>query len=186
MKTFTIEDIRSWRPYDDLADYFPEDWSGTALDILDVEDCPPWDRLWAVLRAGELDVNTLSRIACRCVRETPLGDGRTVWDLLTDERSRRGVEAREAFLRGEIGDEEMAVAVIAAHDARTAAWIPPEVAGVPTKAPTMAAACAASNTAGACSMAASAAVGFFDAARTVQLQIAREEIEKGAEDENAS
>ena len=158
MRTFTIEDIRSWHPCYDPRKYLGEDWSGTALDILAVKDCEIADRLWVVLREEVLNANTLSRIACRFVRETPLGDGRTVWDLLTDERSRRGVEAREEYLRGEIDDKAMAADRAAARDAawadRAAAWF----------------------AAGDAWFAASAAAR--DAASAAQLQIAKEEIER--------
>ena len=56
----------------------------------------------------------LRLFACHCVRKTPIGDGRTVWDLLTDERSRKAVEVSERFARGEATREEL-------RDARTAA-----------------------------------------------------------------
>ena len=38
---FTIDDIRSWKPCYDPARFLPEGWSGTALDILAVEDVQP-------------------------------------------------------------------------------------------------------------------------------------------------
>ena len=88
------------------------------LDTNGIEDC-----LWA-LRAtdptqdAERDI-LARKFACRCVRETPLGDGRTVWDLLTDERSRNAVVVAEAFLLGKATNEELAAAWSAAWDA---AW----------------------------------------------------------------
>jgi len=56
------------------------------------------------------------RLAVRFARDTPLGDGRTVWDLLTDERSRQGVEVAEAWLRGEITVDELDAAAWDAAD----------------------------------------------------------------------
>jgi hypothetical protein len=53
-------------------------------------------------------------IACRCVRETPLSDGRKVWDLLTDERSRQAVAVAERYAVGEATDEQLAAAYAAA------------------------------------------------------------------------
>ena len=65
----------------------------------------------------------LHRFACWCVRETPLPDGRKVWDLLTDERSRRAVEVKEAWIDGLATDAELAAAWFAARAATLdAAW----------------------------------------------------------------
>ena len=72
---------------------------------------PDW-MLWA-LNKLDADPITLRRFACWCVRETPLADGRKVWDLLTDER-RKAVEVAEAFCDGKATQEEMAAAWAAA------------------------------------------------------------------------
>jgi len=52
-----------------------------------------------------------------CVRHTPLADGRTVWDLLTDPRSRNAVETKELWLRGEATDSDLRAACSAADGA---------------------------------------------------------------------
>ena len=44
--THTINDIRNLEPCYDPAKYLPEDWTGAALDILNVDDCPAQDRLF--------------------------------------------------------------------------------------------------------------------------------------------
>jgi hypothetical protein len=59
--------------------------------------------------------------ACWCVRHTPLGDGRTTWDLLTDKRSRNAVEIAERFASGGATREELDAAGAAAGAARDAA-----------------------------------------------------------------
>ena len=48
MKTYTIADIRAMNPcYDPVKrGYCTEDWTGTALDVLKFEGCPPEDRTW--------------------------------------------------------------------------------------------------------------------------------------------
>ena len=71
--------------------------------------------LWAVSREGVFSDKDLRLIACRIVRETPLTDGRKVWDLLTDERSRNTVIAAEKFANGESTLAEL-------EAARAAAW----------------------------------------------------------------
>jgi len=65
--------------------------------------------------------SVLRLIAAECVRKTPLADGRTVWDLLTDPRSRAAVETSERFARGEATEEELAAASSAASSAARAA-----------------------------------------------------------------
>lgn len=79
--------------------------------------------LWAATRPGVLPAPTLRRLACRFVRETPLADGRNVWDLLTDERSRMAVEVAEASAEGKATADELvaAWAALAARDAATCA-----------------------------------------------------------------
>ena len=67
---------------------------------------------------------------CWCIRNTPIADGRFVWDLLTDERSRHAVEVAEKFARGEATREELDSAASAAWTtareardaARAASW----------------------------------------------------------------
>jgi len=70
------------------------------------------------------DASSILRlIACECVRKTPFADGRTVWDLLTDPRSRAAVEVAERYAHGKATDGELASARAVAWDAaRDAAW----------------------------------------------------------------
>jgi hypothetical protein len=109
-----------------------EEWLESSWSLLDA-----WGRceradwlLWALEQLGLRDARLDRLFACRCVRETPLPDGRKVWDLLTDERSRLAVEVSERFARGEATEPERdaardaawAAARPAAEKARTAAW----------------------------------------------------------------
>jgi hypothetical protein len=67
-----------------------------------------------------VDISRAMRLfACWCVRETPLPDGRKVWDLLIDGRSRTAVEVAERHACGGATDEELAAAW---DSARAAAW----------------------------------------------------------------
>lgn len=77
--------------------------------------------LWTATRPGVGPTPTLRKLVCRFVRETPLRDGRTVWDLLADERSRKAVEVAEAFADGNATEAELAAARVAAYDAARAA-----------------------------------------------------------------
>ena len=103
---------------------------GQALAWLDesgiTELADAWDRchrgdwmLWICSVLGLLSDRECRLIACRCVRETPLGDGRKVWDLLVDE-SRRAVAIAERYADGDATDEELAAAYAAAEAAYTA------------------------------------------------------------------
>jgi hypothetical protein len=83
---------------------------------------PSW-MLWALAKICGGFVDARYRLlACRFARETPLADGREVWDLLTDERSRAAVEAAERHAVGLATDEELYSAWCAAgYAARDAA-----------------------------------------------------------------
>ena len=67
----------------------------------------------------------LRLFACWCVRNTPLHDGRTAWDLLTDKRSQTAVEVAERYADGLATQDELdaawAAAWAAARNARVAA-----------------------------------------------------------------
>lgn len=77
--------------------------------------------LWTATRPGVFPDAALRKMACRFVRETPLMDGRAVWDLLTDERSRKAIEVAETYADGKATDEELNSARSAAYDAYCAA-----------------------------------------------------------------
>lgn len=114
----TIDDLLSWGPCYDEARIRAiaggrEDFD--ALDVLGLEGIPIGDQLWVVLRPELVPERVLRLWACWCVRHTPLAGGRTTWDLLDDERSRRAVEVAERFARGEATGGELAAA-------RDAAW----------------------------------------------------------------
>lgn len=84
-----------------------------------MEHVPAADRLWVVLHPEVLDDATLRLCSCACVRHTPLADGRTVWDLLDDPRSRNAVEVAELYANGQATDDELAAA---GYAARLCAW----------------------------------------------------------------
>ena len=73
--------------------------------------------IWTATRPGVFPDTVLRKLACRVVRETPLHDGRKVWDLLNDERSRKAVEVAELYADGKATYEELQVACAAARAA---------------------------------------------------------------------
>ena len=115
LKILDCEFFRAAGACYDPATVLGEDWTGTISDILHMDNIPAKDRIWAATRPGVLDEKTLRLVACRCVRETPIGNGRTVWDLLPGGGpSRAAVETAERFARGEASKEELKAAYAAA------------------------------------------------------------------------
>ena len=83
---------------------------------------PDW-MLWLLASIEHQDDKNYRLYACWCVRNTPLHDGRTVWDLLTDPRSKNAVEVAERYAVGDATQEELATARATAGDAAgDAAW----------------------------------------------------------------
>jgi hypothetical protein len=82
---------------------------GNYITIQDAwNDCKRSDwMLWALKRPSFNDQKILRLLACAFVRRTPLSDGRTVWDLLTDERSRNAVIVAERYAKGNATLEEL-------------------------------------------------------------------------------
>jgi hypothetical protein len=85
---------------------------------------------WMLWTLNQLAIGTeiqMRQFACWCVRYTPLPEGGKVWDLLTDERSRKVVEVAEAFCEGKATQAELddaqaaAVAAAAAYAVYAAA-----------------------------------------------------------------
>ena len=154
---------------------------------------PEW-LLWVATSEGVLTDNQLRLLSCACIRKTPIGNGKTVWDLLTDERSRNAVEVSERFTNGEATIGELAAARAAAQDAtwtssyaaartaecaaaRAATWTASYAAAWTAEcAAARAAACAAAR-ADACAAArADARDAARDAARDFQAKLLRETV----------
>jgi len=121
---------------------------------------PDW-MIWLLNKLRFQDDQTYRLYACRCVRDTPLADGRRVWDLLTDQRSRTAVEVAEKFANGNATQNEMAAARAAAGDAawaaRAAVWDAARAVWAAARAAAGDAAWAAGAAAGAAGAAAGAA-----------------------------
>lgn len=86
-------------------------------------DCkrPDW-MLWYLERTIDNNDQRFRLMACAFVRRTPVGDGKFVWDLLSDNRSKRVVEVAELYAVGKATDEELAAARSAAWDAYADTW----------------------------------------------------------------
>ena len=163
----------------DPADVLGSDWSGTILDIMEMSNIPAKDKIWAFCREGAATERQQHIAACRFARE--------VWHLMEDPRSRAAVEAKEAWLRGEISDEQLKAAAgaarataraakVAARAARAAAWAAVAAAdswhSAATWAATAAMATAWAAVAAADSAASAAAWAAWDAAEVAARAVA--------------
>jgi hypothetical protein len=118
LSTFTIDDIRKLNPCYDPARYLPEDWIGTALDVLRVTACPVEDRFWVVFHEGWIDDRALRLFAVWCARQAMALIGNP------DPRSITACDVAERFANGEATSEELAAARVAAGEAAwVAAWV---------------------------------------------------------------
>jgi hypothetical protein len=63
--------------------------------------------LWALDKLGYSNHPVLGRYACDCARYTPIGDGKTVQDRMTDASSRNAVSVAENYLDGRATIEEL-------------------------------------------------------------------------------
>ena len=124
--------FHEWLESNDACDEAMK-WLGDRTIQQTWDECERGEWLaWWLGKAG-LDDSTLRLIACDMVRYTPLSDGRTVWDLLTDERSRNAVEVTERYAVGEATDKELQAAwelawSVARDAPSAAAWEAPRSA----------------------------------------------------------
>lgn len=81
MKTFKNEDIRSWNCCYDPATIISDDWSGTALDFLNIEGFPVQDRIWATMRQELLALCDIRLFSVWCANQLTQTDARSITAL---------------------------------------------------------------------------------------------------------
>ena len=125
----TIDDLLSWRPCSEWTESRIREIAGdriewTALDLLALDQVTAADRLWVVLRPELIHEPILHELACRFAEEVL-----PIWESQypEDRRPHEAIEAKRAWLRGEISDDQLAAAGAAAwaaawDAARAAAW----------------------------------------------------------------
>ncbi len=67
-------------------------------DVIRKCDSPNW-LLWLIEELNIIGLNERRMLACHFVRDTPLSDGRKLWDLL-DEPSQNAVNVSERYAKG--------------------------------------------------------------------------------------
>jgi len=115
MKKITLQEIRDLSPCYDPSKYLPENWEGTVIDILNVEQCPATDRFWVVLREDFIDAKKLLLFAVWCAR------GALKLVPNPDTRSIEACDVAERYANGEATKEELDAASDAARAASDAA-----------------------------------------------------------------
>ena len=157
--------IADGRRYDTCTDW----WRGTQRSDY---------MLWLLEAVAYPDDRKLRLLACRVVRETRVDDTRTVWDLLTDDRSRKAVEVAEQYTVGEATKDELEAAESEASDAASSAATSAEWAAATVAAAVAAtsASVAAWESAWAAGEAASAAARAARAAATKSARAQQAEI----------
>lgn len=113
----TLAQIRSWHPCYDPAKYAPEDWQGTALDILKHPEIPPADKIWCVARKECLDDRTLRLFACWCAEQALA----LIQPELVDPRSTAAIDVARRYALGHATKEELDAAWSAARFAARSA-----------------------------------------------------------------
>jgi hypothetical protein len=115
MKQLTFQDIVDMGPCSNHSPdkYIPETWKGTILDILQLPNVAPAEKLWVAYRV--LDDKTLRLFAVACARRAL---GRIT---KPDPRSLIAVNMAEAYAHGRATKGELALAFAAAYAAAVTA-----------------------------------------------------------------
>jgi hypothetical protein len=108
MRMYTLDDIREFEPCYDPGQYVGEDWQGSLLDILRMEEVPASDRIWFATQEGVLNDET-SKVFCIWCGRQALTAGEAVGET-PDVRSVLAVDMAEKFLKGEVSAELLAKA----------------------------------------------------------------------------
>src|SRR5258706_12970766 len=103
IKKLTLAAIYAMNPCDEAEEWMEANHKRGIKWMWQYCERADW-MLWLLNKIGT-DKRLRMHIACAIVRRTLLHDGRTVWDLLTDERSRKAVEVAEAWIARRATDE---------------------------------------------------------------------------------
>ena len=110
----------TWQSFPDPCYDPQEKWGDCPFDLLSLlsdERMPAVDRIAAFANCTEVSDSAKRIFAVRCVRETPLQDGRKSVDLITDPRSLNALDIAYKHAIGEASNEELSAALAAAWTA---------------------------------------------------------------------
>ena len=145
LRGVTVTDILSWRPCCEYTEryirkLFAKRKKLNAADILKLR-IPFEDRLWVICREGMVPDDIFHLWACWCAERALKRERKAGRE--PDKRSWAVIEAKRQWMRGEISDEDLAVARDAASDASIAA----RAASIAARAASIAASTAARDAA---------------------------------------
>jgi len=109
MKTRTLNELRACKPCYDPVRWVPEGWEGTAIDLLNIKECPAEDRILMVIKKGLYYTNKQLRLfACDCAEHalSRIKD--------PDPRSVAAIEIARRHAEGNAKEEELYAAGYAA------------------------------------------------------------------------
>jgi hypothetical protein len=180
-KSINLQIIKSFNPCEEGLENFikhHKDFSGSPLELLELENVPVSDKFWLLLRNEFIPENDLHELACKFAE--------SVLHLFEEEypddkRPRKAIEAKKKFIKGEISEKEVYAAGDAAWAARAAAWDDASAAGDAARAAAWNAAGDASAARAAVRAAAGAAAGAAEEQK--QLQIVKKYFEQIGETE---
>jgi hypothetical protein len=113
--------LRSFNPCYDPIKYLPENWQGTAIDILQHDSISHSDKMWAVLRPEILSDKVLRLFAISCARSCIQYATKESQGILEQT-----IEVAYKFAHGQATEEERSAAWSAAwsaaKSAESAAW----------------------------------------------------------------
>lgn len=125
LKYFTYEHIKSWDPCYDPVKYISKDFKGTAIDILKMNQIPPQDRLWCVLRSEIVSEQAMRLFAVWVYRQTlvflPNQDPRNIEAANVAERYANGQASKEELIAAHAAANAASYAAAAYHTAASAA-----------------------------------------------------------------
>lgn len=110
LRYFGVDDLRRWKSSYDPSHYFPGDWRGTAVDLLNDARLPPEERLWFVLRTELLSKLSLRLFAVWCAKRVQLLAGHPLGELT--------VSVAERYANGQASYQELVAVRDAAVDAQ--------------------------------------------------------------------
>jgi uncharacterized MAPEG superfamily protein len=112
MKTRTIKDLKKHDHWDNPTKHLPENWEGTAIDILNITNCPAKDRIWMVTRRKLFFTDRQLRLfACDCA-ERALSRAEN-----PDPRSVEAIKVARRYANGKATRKELIAAYKAACSA---------------------------------------------------------------------
>jgi hypothetical protein len=117
----TLETLTKLKACQEAKDWVKDNKIKSLWEAIEKCNRSDWQEWLLYKTVPHADEYPLRNYGIRCIYETPLHDGRKVFDLLTDDRSINAVIVSEYFANGTATDEDLSAASAAAWSAASAA-----------------------------------------------------------------